>query len=536
MKTLYININNEQIASNEELEVLNYDLDSDFFFYLGEKISKGCKVENENALIIDFNTKDNEEDYKQIITQWNEIKTILFSEKCEGKIKLTLPNGYSHWLRYSEKYNHVYDKNFSHGESLVIYIDLKELYEESVGDLQRKMLRKLQRDDFYLEIDEIVFNDDAVTRKSPFIRAIKDKFEGVGFKAYKRWLEDQKNEEEEDIPTTLSNPKSFKIIKILDYDFNPESQPSNGYCCIEKDGKYGVLDANGVEVIQCKFDYIRDYSEGVFATCLDDKWGYIDIQSNVVIPFIYDDLGPLINGLAYACIDGHRMIIDKYGINIFDFECESLYNVPGYLIAEKDGFYILMEERGRIISKISQNKYRSLIHQQNGYFRVTSASTGLEGMINSSGKEIISCRYQGLRMISDNILSARYNNKWGFIDINDNVLYPFKNQRDSFIHNGKMYVLMVKENHYNNSDTDVYECNEMLSGKLLKTLYNTSVNWVYKNNLIEAELLGTHKEGLLNEYFEIVLPYEYELIYDMKSQNRFLVKKEGVFQIVEIIQ
>ena len=50
MKTLYININNEQIQSNDELEVLKHDLDSDFFFYLGEKIAKGCKVENENAL------------------------------------------------------------------------------------------------------------------------------------------------------------------------------------------------------------------------------------------------------------------------------------------------------------------------------------------------------------------------------------------------------------------------------------------------------------------------------------------------------
>lgn len=42
MKTLYININKEQIQSNEELEVLKRDLDSDFFFYLGEKIAKGC--------------------------------------------------------------------------------------------------------------------------------------------------------------------------------------------------------------------------------------------------------------------------------------------------------------------------------------------------------------------------------------------------------------------------------------------------------------------------------------------------------------
>ena len=73
MKTLYININNEQIQSNDELEVLNYDLDSDFFFYLGEKITKGCKVENENALITDFNTQDAADDYQKLIAQWNEI-------------------------------------------------------------------------------------------------------------------------------------------------------------------------------------------------------------------------------------------------------------------------------------------------------------------------------------------------------------------------------------------------------------------------------------------------------------------------------
>lgn len=190
MKTLYININKEQIQSNDELEVLNYDLDSDFFFYLGEKIAKGCKVENENALITDFNTQDNAENYQKIIAQWHGLKTILFGEKCEGEFKFVLPDGYIHWLRYSGKYNHVYDKNFSHGESPAISIDLEELYEESVEDLQRKILRKLQRDDLHQEIDEIVFNDDVVTRKSPIVCNIKEKYDGVGFKTYKKWLQD----------------------------------------------------------------------------------------------------------------------------------------------------------------------------------------------------------------------------------------------------------------------------------------------------------------------------------------------------------
>ena len=221
MKTLYININNEQIQSNEELEVLNYDLDSDFFFYFGEKIAKGCNVDNENAIITDFKTQDNEEEYKQIVTQWNEIKAILFSEEYEREFEFRLPNGYIHWLRYSEKYNHVYDKYFSHGEPTLIIIDLEELYEDSIEDLQRKILRKLQRDDLYLEIDKIVFNDDAVTRKSPIVRTIKEKYEGIGFKTYKKGevIENQLPEEKEakiDSSFLYLIRKEHEVFKVLD--------------------------------------------------------------------------------------------------------------------------------------------------------------------------------------------------------------------------------------------------------------------------------------------------------------------------------
>ena len=229
MKTLYININNEQIQSNEELVVLPHDLDSDFFFYLGEKIAKGCKVESENALITDFNTKDNEEDYKQIITQWNEIKAVLFSEECEGKIEFTLPNDYIHWLSYSQKYNHLYNKNFSHGKSTVITIDLEELYEDSVEDMLNEILFTLKRNDLYLEIDEIVFNDDAINRKSQIVRTVKDKYDGIGFKSYKKWLEKievvepqslEEKEQKNDFSFLYLIRKEYKnfsgVFKVLD--------------------------------------------------------------------------------------------------------------------------------------------------------------------------------------------------------------------------------------------------------------------------------------------------------------------------------
>ena len=196
MKTLYININNEQIQSNEELEVLEHNLDSDFFFYLGEKIAEGCKVENENALVTDFNTQDNAEDYQKIIAQWNEIKAILFSEECKGAFNFTLPGGYIHWLRYHPQYVSIYDRNFSQNQPATITIDLEELYEDSVGSLQGKILRKLKRDDLYKGIDKIVFNDITIPNKSLIINSDREGCRIISILSLNEWLENERLERE----------------------------------------------------------------------------------------------------------------------------------------------------------------------------------------------------------------------------------------------------------------------------------------------------------------------------------------------------
>ena len=187
MKTLYININNEQIQSNEDLEVLPHRLDIDLLYYLGEEIADGCRIKDETRLVTDFRTSGDGTEYKKIAEQLDELKEILFSSEYDGKYEFRLPQGYIDWLNYHPEYNSVYNKNFSHDESNVISVDLEDLYENSVENLQRKILNKLRVDDFYKEVDEIVFNDDAVIRKSPIILTIKEKYDSIGFKSYKKW-------------------------------------------------------------------------------------------------------------------------------------------------------------------------------------------------------------------------------------------------------------------------------------------------------------------------------------------------------------
>ena len=326
MKTLYININNEEVQSNEELEVLNYDLNSDFFFYIGEKISKGCKVENENTLITAFNTKDNEEDYKQIITQWNEIKTILFSEECEGKIKLTLPNGYIHWLRYNEKYNTVYERNFSHGEPNIITIDLRELYEDSVEDLQRKILRKLQRDDLYHEIDEIIFNDDAVTRKSPIVCTIK-KYKDIGFKAYKKWLKETETSSSNDGDTMHDDTTSEKCKSQNDDKIWDEKSFLEGYSRIElaKNNSglinaygcnlYALFNKNGEIICSKDSDFLNQYCNNGKVLVIDGRF-VVDCDGNIIIEKgKYTDISVGKNNFLKATVlDDYGLGVSNYGV------------------------------------------------------------------------------------------------------------------------------------------------------------------------------------------------------------------------------
>ena len=294
MKTLYININNKQIQSNEELEVLEHDLDSDFFFSLGEKIAKGCKVENENALITDFNTKDNEEDYQQIIAQWNKLKSILFSEGCAGNFEFTLPNGYIHWLKCHPQYVSVYDRNFSHGEPAVITIDLEELYEDSIEDLQRKILRKLQHDDLYLEIDEIVFNDDAVTRKSQLVCTIKEKYDGIGFKTYKKWLKETEESSKKDA-NSMHDDTTYEKSKNQSNEMTwDEKSFLEGYKSIELTKNYsGLIYAYGCdlytlfnkngEIIYSKDSYFEiQYCNNGKVLVIDGRF-IIDCDGNTII-------------------------------------------------------------------------------------------------------------------------------------------------------------------------------------------------------------------------------------------------------------
>ncbi|WP_128548725.1 protein kinase domain-containing protein [Larkinella soli] len=81
----------------------------------------------------------------------------------------------------------------------------------------------------------------------------------------------------------------------------------------EKNGLYGFFDGEGNEVIRCKYQNAKEFSEGLAAVNLRGSWGYINQSGGLVIPYSYEGALSFRNGRAKVLLDGEWIFIDKNG-------------------------------------------------------------------------------------------------------------------------------------------------------------------------------------------------------------------------------
>ena len=80
----------------------------------------------------------------------------------------------------------------------------------------------------------------------------------------------------------------------------------------KKDSKFGWIDFNGNVKIPFIYDEAQqEYTGNLLRVKKGNKWGYIDIYGNEIIPFIYDKVGRFKNGQPSHCIkDGKEVLVN----------------------------------------------------------------------------------------------------------------------------------------------------------------------------------------------------------------------------------
>lgn len=95
--------------------------------------------------------------------------------------------------------------------------------------------------------------------------------------------------------------KDGSVRMICDYKYDEIYFDVDGLAAVRSDKKWGVIDADGKEICEIKYDDIRHSAQPFYYECnieyprligvkLGDKWGFINVEGKEVCPFQFDKI------------------------------------------------------------------------------------------------------------------------------------------------------------------------------------------------------------------------------------------------------
>lgn len=200
--------------------------------------------------------------------------------------------------------------------------------------------------------------------------------------------------------------------------------------------KYGSVDIDGNIFIECDYDDFKLGINNYLPFKRNDKWGFLDKNGEVKIQFKYEDVN-LLNDSVFMAMIGEKWGVLKYNETpIFEIKYDAII----YKLSQKEtcpSFLYLNDKlaiansNNDIVTDFVFNAYA--IHgiryfefpQSEKYLKLMKAGKKY-GLINyETGETVIPFEYDRLGDISEDVLYAELNGKYGYIDLNNHVVIPF---------------------------------------------------------------------------------------------------------------
>jgi len=176
-------------------------------------------------------------------------------------------------------------------------------------------------------------------------------------------------------------------------------QERPGYCCL-----FGFINAAGWEVVEPQYWEVEDFSEGLAAVLMGDRWGYIDREGRTTLGPRWIAAQSFSEGLAGVCEEGG--------------DC-------GYI--DKAGAWAIRGEHINLISHFSEGLAPNMIDARSFKFVY----------INRTGHTVIEGPFDEARHFSGGLALVRFNGRWFHIDKTGREVQKPERIR-SFMQNGKI--------------------------------------------------------------------------------------------------
>lgn len=370
------------------------------------------------------------------------------------------------------------------------------------------------------------------------------------------------NEEQGTYKTKVLNEKDKEIFTeyeqveaLENYDKNQNVWYEEDVLKVKKDGKYGLINLKGNNVLNCEYDEIYTL-KGIKNSLIvekNEKVGLVDNNGRVVIETIYTEIKPL----GTEVLDGYIVKSDegKYGIigagkeQKLENKYENIEPVVGSNL-----FVITESEKQKLIN----SKGTTIL--ENGFDKITQilkdskelifVKDNLYGVMTTEGIVTIPNTYNHLKQLENGYIVAKQNERYGIIDNKNNVKVYFNYTAISY--NKELGIYIAEDTDFKSSIIDknfevkligiVSELNADL--KYIKMYVNDEYKYygldfeeIQNTEVLKGNSLFLSKKegkyGFINSKGEVVVDYIYD---DATEQNKFgysAVQKNGKWGAID---
>lgn len=324
------------------------------------------------------------------------------------------------------------------------------------------------------------------------------------------------------------------IAKILKTDNNETTISSVTYFSSYAEGKWGVIDNNGEEVIKAQYEemvVVPNKKKAVFICTYDineetgeyktkainekneeiltgyDKIEAIDNYDSKQNIWFEENLLKIQKNGKYGLItlDGNTVLDSKYD-NIY-----SLKSIAENIIIEKDGKVGLVNSKGQTIIDLQYSTIETLEEGYKDAYLVKDEN-GLYGVVSTTGSAILENKYKEIKFLSSqDTYAVKENETWELVDAKGNILQT--SDGEEYVYAKGENVIIKKDNKYG---VETLKGESIIPCDYDELAYTFSIYYIAKKD---------GRFGIINTNNETVKDFEYTNMYYLEKGNFIVADK-----------
>ncbi len=344
-----------------------------------------------------------------------------------------------------------------------------------------------------------------------------------------------------------------KVEIIANNDANNNMWYESNTLKVQKDGKYGLIDLNGKNILACEYDEITPLigTKNILITTKNGSKGAVDCLGKVIIENNYKTITSLTSkyedGFIVENAEGKFGVISYNKEIVLEPKYEKIANVYGnnmYVVTE-NGVSKIVDKEG---NTFLEGKFEEV--KEINVDDIVVKKSGKYGIVSKTGEEKVAAQYEDLKYAFSEYYIAKKEGKYGIINLTNEEKLEFK----------YTYLSYSSEAGFIQAETGNYET-ELLDRDLQVKVkgiiseinidkgyikvreddkykyYNLSLQERENTDILKENTLFLKKEngkyGYTNEKGIVVVDYIYDDATEQNNYGYVAVKKDGKWGCID---